>query len=282
MSGQDNEQQREHWNGVMGESWSSFQDALDEMMQPVSVKLLGAANIKSGERVLDIGCGCGPTTIAISKLVAPKGHVTGIDISNVLLESARARSAKLGLPIDFVEADASIHRFTETYDKAFSRFGVMFFANPTDAFKNIRTALRPGGEVNFACWRAMNENPFMSELAMEAAKVVPMPPPPQTSGYAPGPASFADKAFTKSMLESAGYKNISIEPVNLPLAMPGRTLEDRAAFYARIGPCARLMREVTDEQRKALEALTRNWIKTRMDAGRNTQDGAIWLVRATN
>ncbi|MFZ1991466.1 MAG: methyltransferase domain-containing protein [Alphaproteobacteria bacterium] len=282
MNGQDNSAQRDAWNGIMGDSWSRFQDALDEMMQPVSAKLLAAADIKSGERVLDIGCGCGPTTIAIGKLIAPKGHATGLDISGLLLQSARERSAKLGLPIDFIEADASTYSFTATYDRIFSRFGVMFFADPTSAFKNLRTALKPGGKMNFACWRRLEENPFMSELSAEVSKFVPMPLPPPSSGYVPGPASFGDKAFTQSMLESAGFKNLAIEPVNLPLAMPGKTLEDRIAFYGRIGPCAAFMREASEEQRRQVEDITRRWVKSRMDAGRVTQDGAIWLVRATN
>ncbi len=282
MSGQDNSGQRECWNGVTGNSWSSFQDALDEMMQPITAKLLEAASIKSGERVLDVGCGCGPTTIAIAKAVAPSGHATGIDISALLLKSARERSAELGLPIDFVEADASTHRFTVSYDKLFSRFGVMFFADPTDAFKNLRSALKPGGELIFACWRTMPENRWMSELAAEASKVIPMPPPPETSGYTPGPASFADKAFTASMLEGAGFKNIAITAVNMPLGMPGKTLEERTAFYTRIGPCAGIMREASEAQRTMLEALTRDWVKKRMDAGQATQDSAIWLVQATN
>lgn len=282
MSGQDNTGQRECWNGAMGNSWSSFQDALDEMMQPVSARLFDAAKINSGDRVLDIGCGCGPTTIAIARLAAPNGHATGIDISRLLLESARERSVKLGLPIDFVEADAATYRFTASYDKLFSRFGVMFFADPADAFRNLRTALKPGGEMLFACWRAMSENLWMGELASEAAKVVPMPPPPPSVGYAPGPAAFADKAFTKSMLERAGFKNVAIDPVDLPLNMPGKTLEERTAFYARVGPCAGAMREATEAQRKELETLTRSWVKKAMDAGRSTQASAIWLVRATN
>ncbi|HXZ67456.1 MAG TPA: class I SAM-dependent methyltransferase [Alphaproteobacteria bacterium] len=282
MNGQDNSAQREAWNGIMGDSWSTFQDALDEMMQPVSAKLFAAADIKSGERVLDVGCGCGPTTIAIAKLVAPKGHVTGVDISGLLLQSARERSAKLGLPLDFIEADASGHRFTATYDKIFSRFGVMFFADPASAFKNLRTALRPGGKITFACWRKIEENPFMFELSAEVSKFVPMPPPPASSGYMPGPASFGDKAFTQSMLESAGFRNVAIDAANLPLAMPGKTLEDRIAFYNRIGPSAGLAREATEAQRQQVADITRRWVKARIDAGRTTQDGAIWLVRATN
>ena len=279
MSNQDNSQQSEAWNGVMGNSWASFQDALDEMMSPVTAKLIEVAKIKPGERVLDIGCGCGPTTIAIARLVGPKGHVTGVDISGLLLKSARERSSKLGLSIDFIEADASTHRFTSTYDRLFSRFGVMFFADPSEAFKNLRAALKPGGQMIFACWRAMNENPFMSELATEAAKIVPMPAPPPMSGYVPGPAGFADRVFTQSMLEGAGFKDISINPINLALAMPGKTLEERIGFYTRIGPCASLMRDASEAQRTALEGLTRDWVKERMSAGRNTQEGAIWLVQ---
>src|SRR5262249_44685592 len=116
MTQQDNSQQREAWNGIMGTSWSRLQDELDTMMSPISAPTLRAANLRPGDRVLDVGCGCGPTTIAIGKVVAPNGHATGLDISGLLLQSARERSSKLGLPIDFIEADASAHKFTPTYD----------------------------------------------------------------------------------------------------------------------------------------------------------------------
>ena len=280
MTQQDNSQQREAWNGVMGSSWSRLQDALDAMMSPVSARLIEAARIKSGENILDIGCGCGPTTIAIGKLVAPNGHVTGVDISGVLLQSARERSAKLGLPIDFAEADASTHKFTRTYDKIVSRFGVMFFADPAAAFANLRSALKPKGEMTFACWRSFEENPFMNELTKEASKVVAIPPRP--TGYAPGPMGLGDKAFTTAMLETAGFKNMRMEPFNEALPMPGHTFEERVDFYSTFGPCAALAREASDKDRKALEDVTRRWVKGRMDAGRATQDGACWLVRATN
>ena len=120
----------------------------------------------------------------------------------------------------------------------------------------------------------------MNELTAEASKIMTVPPRP--TGYMPGPAGFGDKTFTKSMLETAGFKNITIEGFDMALRMPGETLEDRIAFYTRIGPCAGLMREASEAQRKALEDMTRRWVKARVDAGRATQDSALWLVRATN
>ena len=276
---QDNSEQRDAWNGITGDSWSRYQDALDRMMTPVTAKLFAAAGIKTEDRVLDVGCGCGPTTIAYARLVGPNGHVTGIDISRVLLQSARERSASLGLPLTFVEADASVHSFTERFDKIVSRFGVMFFAEPVAAFANLRSALTPRGEMVFVCWRKFEENPWMGEVMAEAAKIVPVPPRP--THYVPGPFSFGDRNFLQSVLDKSGFKRMSIEGFEPALTMPGETLEERCAFYMRIGPMAGLIREATEEQRIRLQATLKSWVEKRIASGPATQGSACWLVRAS-
>ena len=130
-----------------------------------------------GERVIDVGCGSGATTIAFGRKVAPSGHVFGIDVSNPMLERARA-SAPKDLPIDFVLADATVYPFDpQSFDLLASRFGVMFFADPVLSFANMRKALRPSGRLAFACWREPRENPWMHGAAAGSLQHVPKLPP---------------------------------------------------------------------------------------------------------
>jgi ubiquinone/menaquinone biosynthesis C-methylase UbiE len=283
MSLQDNSEQREQWNGTTGDTWTMFQDSLDKMMTPVTDALFAAIAPQPGERILDVGCGCGPTTIRLARAVAPGGEITGLDISGVLLKSARERAAAQGANATFIEADASTYDFGAkkgSYDKIVSRFGVMFFADPVAAFQNLRTALKPGGKLIFACWRAMGENRWMNEMVEEAAKLLPMPAMPRPTGYVPGPFAFEDEAFLRGMLKDAGFTTEEITPLSPKLKMPGDTVDEAIAFTSRVGPMAGLMREADDETKAKVEALIKSSIEARFAKGNPPQDAACWLVRA--
>src|SRR5450755_3808683 len=156
-----NEEQRERWNGADGEYWACQQDRLDRTLAPVTGPLLAFAAPRSGSIVIDVGCGCGATTIELARAVGPSGRVVGLDVSQPMLARATERlrefsnaDCRLGdagsLPVDDIRADLII-----------SRFGVMFFGDPVAAFANLRTALAPGGRVRFACWRPISENPWL-------------------------------------------------------------------------------------------------------------------------
>src|SRR5262249_6517301 len=144
------------------------------------------------ERVLDVGCGTGQTSIELARRAGPGGAVTGIDISAPMLARARARAADAGArTVTFLDADAQTHRFDPaSLDVCFSRFGIMFFAAPDAAFANLRSALRPAGRLAFVCWQSMRDNPWMLVPLMAAAAHITLPPPPAPD--APGPFSFAD------------------------------------------------------------------------------------------
>ena len=148
-----NAEQIEYWNGAVGECWAAFQPVLDKALSAISDTALAFAAAKPGERVLDVGCGTGTTTYALAKTVGPGGDVTGVDISRPMLAVARSR----GVGVNFREADAATHLFHPTHDLVFSRFGVMFFADPAAAFANIRKAIAPHGRLAFVCWRDMKE-----------------------------------------------------------------------------------------------------------------------------
>jgi ubiquinone/menaquinone biosynthesis C-methylase UbiE len=156
-----NADQIAYWNGPAGQRWADRQQVQDILLGPVADILIERARPQTGERVIDIGCGSGVTTIAFAQKVAPSGHALGIDISGPMLARARANAPK-DLPVDFALADATVYPFdSASFDLLASRFGVMFFADPVLSFANMRKAQKPSGRLVLACWREPRENAWM-------------------------------------------------------------------------------------------------------------------------
>ena len=268
----DNRAQIEQWNGPVGERWAQHQAALDASLQPISEALFAFAAVGPTERVLDVGCGCGTTTLRLRALGA---SVHGVDISAPMLGVARARAA--GDDVTFTLADASTHAFEAVFDVIFSRFGVMFFADPASAFAHLRGALAPRGRMVFACWRPVAENPWATVPRQIAGELVPAEEP--TPPGAPGPFALGDRARLDGVLAAAGFERRTIEPLASEIVF-GTTLDDAAAQAMRMGPLARAA--------VGLPEAVRAQIHARLVAGFAPYAGprgfalpaAVWLVDA--
>ncbi len=271
MSG--NAEMTEYWNGPVGERWAAFQPVLDTALEKISEAVLAFAAAKPAERVLDIGCGTGTTTYALAKSVGPSGNVTGIDISKPMLAVARGR----GTGANFREADASNHLFHPTHDLLFSRFGVMFFANPTTAFANMRKALRPRGRLAFVCWRDMKENLWAS-VPMATARPL-LPPQEPVDPLTPGPFAFADAARLKDILTKSGYRDIRIEKLDATMNT-GATLEDAVEQALRIGPLARATTDIDEPTREKVREAVRGVLVRFATPDGIAPPAACWLVGA--
>ncbi len=154
-------------------AWAEVRELLELQLAPLGRRGLAALAPHPGESVLDIGCGGGETALDLVRAVAPDGTVVGIDLSAAVLAFAQ-RAAQGCERVRFVQADAEVFPFEPaSFDAAFSRFGVMFFADPAAAFINIRRSLRPNGRLAFVCWRALEENP-LDILPLKAASGSPL------------------------------------------------------------------------------------------------------------
>jgi SAM-dependent methyltransferase len=272
--------QRDYWSGKAGEEWAAYAQRIDVMLAPIADAALVAADLQPGQRVLDIGCGSGATSLEIARRVGGAGAVVGVDLSPQLLQVARDRAREAGIAADFIEADAATATFAEPFDRAFSRFGVMFFEAPAAAFTHIRGAMTPGGKLAFVCWAPMPENLF---AAVPIAAIEPMlkTPLPTPDPDAPGPYAFADPGKVKRILNEAAWRDIEVSRWDGEINVGGGgALEDIAAFLLRIGPCSRAIADqgldAAEAKRRLMDALTPHY-----------RDGAVmfpaacWIVTAT-
>ncbi|MGE5185580.1 MAG: class I SAM-dependent methyltransferase [Acidobacteriota bacterium] len=272
MDGQ-NTGQIEYWNGPAGQRWAAKHERMDKSLARVTEALLQAAAPLPGERVLDIGCGVGTTTLEIARRTGAR--VLGIDVSAPMLAVARARAAEHP-DIELVEADAATHDFQKEFELAFSRFGVMFFADPVAAFSNLHRALVPGGRIAFACFRALSENAW-ARVPLDAARDFVQAKPADPN--APGPFAFAGSGRVRDILARAGFREIRVERHDTEMFM-GADLVEASERALESGPLSRLIGDVDrDTREQIMERVARAlapFARTNsIDVGM-----AVWLVHA--
>ena len=274
-----NAEQIEYWNEIAGETWAQFQELLDRQIEPLGVAAIEILDPGKGEHIIDIGCGCGQTSLALADRVAPTGSVVGVDISRPMLAVAvrRPRPA-LNLPVAFRQLDAQADDLGHgVFDAAFSRFGVMFFNDPVGAFANIRVSLKPGGRLAFVCWRALSENPWMQAPLQAALPLIPPVAPPDPA--APGPFAFADASRVRSILAQAGFGSVTISPFDTLIG--GGNVEQTSRLALKVGPLGRALREhpaLADE----IAVAVRNILTKYVTPNGVLMPAAVWIVLAHN
>ena len=278
-----NAQQIQHWNEQSGPKWVALHNVIDAQIAPLGLRAMERAKVVAGERVLDVGCGCGQTTLELARRVGAAGRVVGADISTAMLNHARSVARERHVSnVEFIEADAQTYRFEpSTFDVLFSRFGVMFFADPTAAFANLRRALRPGGRVAFVCWQPLPENPWMFVPFMAAAQIIQLPAPPAPD--APGPFAFADSDRVRGILTGAGFSDVGFEAVNETLSIgAGADLDKTAEFLLQMGPTGSALREAGTQVSAQLHAAVRDSLVPYQTPQVVRMPSAAWMVTANN
>lgn len=265
------------WNGPAVNRWITKQEQMDTSLAPVADAAIKLAAVRPGERVLDIGCGSGATSIALAGLTGKNGHVTGVDISAQMIELARRRSGKIG-NLDYALADAASETFASPFDLMFSRFGVMFFGDPVAAFANLRRALKPGGRLVFASWRPLNENPWM--LVPLRAVLPLVPPQPRPGPNDPGPFAFGDMNRVRQILTAAGFAELRETRFDFDMLL-GESLEEATEQATSMGAASRALKEQPDAVVASARKSIRAALAPHSASGRVNLPGAVWLVESS-
>jgi SAM-dependent methyltransferase len=276
-----NSEQWDHWNsGYEADHWVTYQDRYDRQLEPFTTLILDAAGILSGESVLDVGCGCGATTRAAARLVG-SGHAVGIDLSSPMLARAREDAESQGLQNStFREGDAQVYPFdAQSFDVVISRFGVMFFNDPVQAFSNIRRSTKDGGRLIFVCWQPLVDNEWLIVPGAAVAGLVALPDlgPPD----APGMFALSQPERVRELLSSAGWQDIEVTAAHPRMLLGGGGTLDDTVEFLRTGSIGRTLLHEADEATEAeavlavLEAL-----RPFVDSDGVRMNTAAWIVQA--
>ena len=276
-----NSDQAEFWNGPGGETWTRQRKQFNTMLRPIGLEVLKRAQAQAGEHVLDVGCGTGETTSDLARLVTPGGSATGLDISDLMLAEARRHNQGHDVPVQFHTADAQNYAFDDdAYDLIFSRFGVMFFEDSVAAFANLGRALKSTGRLTFVCWQSVDRNAWVHLPRDIVAQHIVLDGP-GTKSNAPGPFAFGDEGRALSLLNQAGFDDVTVEAHETDVLMGGGgSIETAVHAVTDQGPLSRVIHDAPE----AVQTRIRDDL-TMMLAGHQHDDGVrlgagVWLVSA--
>lgn len=274
---EDNRAQADFWTSA-GHMWTAARDRFDQQVGDHGTAAIDALGPRPGERIVDVGCGAGSTTVELAERVGPDGTVLGLDISPSMIDGAAALAASRGVSnVSFSVADAMAERFEGDADALYSRFGTMFFSDAVAGFGNMRTALRPGGRLGFVCWQSPADNPWAATPLRIASEFVEMPF--GNDPTAPGPFSLGAPDRLQQVLQDAGYSDIDIDGRTAAVPL-GRDLDDAVGFiFQLMPPIAALQAEDPDAAQRFREALRNEFARWSVDDGVHVPS-ATWIVTA--
>ena len=270
------------WNEIIFPKLHRFRTTFVTGAEKHSRVALERHPVRAGQRVLDVGCGFGETSIDLARRVGPSGSVVGTDCVTQMLDIARADAKAAGVNnVEFLEADAATHDFG-TFDYVFSRFGTMFFNLPVPALRNLRKAVRPGGQFLMIVWRATDENPWAAIPKAVARRFLP-PPPDDGQKCGPGPFSMADQEMVAAQMRSAGFTDPQFERIDTQFLV-GANEDEALGIQLSLGPAGEIVREAGDlgvEKRPAIEAELRKAIQPYRTAEGIVMPSSSWCITCT-
>jgi ubiquinone/menaquinone biosynthesis C-methylase UbiE len=271
-----NEDQIALWNGTAGQAWVERQESLDRLFEPFERLLANVAAERKAQRVLDVGCGTGATTLAVARRLGAQAESTGVDISEPMIARARERAQREGLNARFVSTDAQTHAFAAgSFDLIVSRFGVMFFEDPKAAFANLHRAAKPEAQLALIAWRSAADNSFMT--AAERAAAPYLPAMPARKPDEPGQFGFADRSRVRSILEAAGWADVDIQPLDVECTLPASELD---AYVTKLGPLGRVLGDADERTRAQILEKVRAAFAPYVHGGEVRFNAACWLISA--
>ena len=273
-----NTEQAEFWSQI-APMWIELQDRMEETGGLPGRLAMDRLDLRAGQRVVDLGCGAGRTTLELASRVLPGGEAVGVDISAEMLAAGRERAAQLGAGnVEFAHADVQVSDLGQArFDAAYSRFGVMFFADPVAAFANVRRALRPGAVLSFVCWQGLFDNEWMLIPGAAVATVTGSMPPIPGPGE-PGPFSLADPERTRAVLDAAGFGSIVITPHSDHIVISEDRIPEVALSSIRAGGVRQALREADDQTRQRALTAIETALRARLHDGEVRLSRGVLLV----
>jgi SAM-dependent methyltransferase len=252
---EENEEATAAWSGVLFDRFVAYRDLIVEGLGSHGEAAMEAYPPDPGTRVLDVGCGFGDTTQRLAGLVGPQGEAVGVDVSQPFIAAAKeeAEAAAVG-NVSFMAGDVQQMDLGGPYDYAFSRMGIMFFANPVAAMGNVRRALVGGGRFVGVVWRRKLDNPWMHRAEEVADRYLEEPEETDEPTCGPGPFSMANADTVSGQFQAAGFEEVSLRRCDLPIRI-GNDLDHAVEFNMALGPAAELIRLAGDEAEKILPKL---------------------------
>ncbi|MBK5218575.1 MAG: class I SAM-dependent methyltransferase [Thermoleophilia bacterium] len=237
-----NREASEAWSGPLFERFVQFRDLVTAGLGAHGEAAIEAHPPQPGARALDLGCGFGDTTQRLAQLVGPAGEAVGVDVSEPFVEAARADAAAAGVAnASFLVGDVQATEFEETFDYAFSRMGIMFFANPVQALRNVRLALVPGGQLCAVVWRRKLDNEWVRRAELVVEDYLDHPEESDEPTCGPGPFSMADADTVSEQLRIAGFDEIGFQRCDRPIKI-GADLDHAVEFNMALGPAGEVLR----------------------------------------
>ena len=280
-----NEEAHEAWNGVLFDRWVQFREIVTTGLAPHGEAALDAHPPRPGDRVLDIGCGLGDTTLRLAELVGPEGEAVGVDVSARMIEAARDDAERVGAPnASFEAADVQVATLEGSFDYVFGRMGTMFFANPVVALRNVRASMAPGARLCMVVWRQKIDNEWLHRAEQVVEKYLEEPEETDEPTCGPGPFSMANADTTSDVLLGAGFTGIEFRRCDIPIEI-GNDLDRAVEFVMALGPAGEVIRlagDSADEVRPQIEASLREALGEFVGPDAVTASASTWIVSATS
>jgi len=279
-----NREAAEAWSGPLFERFVEYRELVTDGLGAHGDAAMAAHPPRPGDRVLDIGCGFGDTTQQLAELVGAEGSAFGVDVSEPFIEAAQAEAQAAGAKnVRFAVADVQATEFDGAFDYAFSRMGVMFFANPVQALRNVREALSPGGRFCAVVWRRKLDNEWVHRAEQVVEEYLDHPEETDEPACGPGPFSMADADTVSEQLKIAGFEQIGLQRCDLPLKI-GRDLDHAVEFNMALGPAGEVLRmweDRIDEIRPKIAADLREALAEFDGPDGVYAPASTWIVGAT-
>lgn len=280
MTSEYNREQADFWEEV-APVWLESERHVSQVGVRFGTAAMDQLRLASGQRVLDVGCGSGATTIELARRVGPEGTAVGIDISRSMVAAAVGRAETSGVAnAEFVAADIQVSAFDEsTYDAAFSQFGVMFFDDPPAAFTNVHRALTKNAPLTFSCWQNLFANEWMlvpGAAYLEATGTDPSFPGPDD----PGPFSMSETDRITGVLTDAGFTEIDVAPHAEVIALPAADIGSLVRLSGQVGVAREFMAAADEATRGRVRETVEAALAERVEDGNLNLSAGAFIVRA--